>query len=60
MPYAIIAGINENAAVLHHHQLNNQAVKPRSFLIDAEFNIITMPQISPVLMPMTRAVNFQR
>ena len=35
MPYAIIAGINENAAVLHHHQLNNQAVKPRSFLIDA-------------------------
>lgn len=40
MPYAIIAGINENAAVLHHHQLNNQAVKPRSFLIDAgvQFN----------------------
>jgi Xaa-Pro dipeptidase len=40
MPYAIIAGVNENAAVLHHHQLNNQAVKPRSFLIDAgvQFN----------------------
>jgi Xaa-Pro dipeptidase len=40
MPYAIIAGINENAAVLHHHQLNNQPVTPRSFLIDAgvQFN----------------------
>lgn len=40
MPYAIIAGINENAAVLHHHQLNKQPVKPRSFLIDAgvQFN----------------------
>ena len=40
MPYAIIAGINENAAILHHHQLNNQAVKPRSLLIDAgvQFN----------------------
>ena len=40
MPYAIIAGINQNAAVLHHHQLNNKAVKPRSFLIDAgvQFN----------------------
>lgn len=40
MPYAIIAGINENAAVLHHHQLNRQSVQPRSFLIDAgvQFN----------------------
>ena len=40
MPYAIIAGINENAAVLHHHQLNNQTVSQRSFLIDAgvQFN----------------------
>jgi Xaa-Pro dipeptidase len=40
MPYAIIAGINQNAAVLHHHQLNNQAVEPRSLLIDAgvQFN----------------------
>jgi len=40
MPYSIIAGINENAAVLHHHQLNRKPVKPRSFLIDAgvEFN----------------------
>lgn len=40
MPYGIIAGINENAAVLHHHQLNNQPVTPRSFLIDAgvQFN----------------------
>jgi Xaa-Pro dipeptidase len=40
MPYAIIAGINENAAVLHHHQLNRQRVPARSFLIDAgvQFN----------------------
>lgn len=40
MPYAIIAGINENAAVLHHYQLSNQSVKPRSLLIDAgiQFN----------------------
>ena len=40
MPYAIIAGINENAAVLHHHQLNNQAVEPQSLLLDAgvQFN----------------------
>lgn len=35
MPYAIIAGINEHAAILHHHQLNSQPVEPRSFLIDA-------------------------
>ena len=40
MPYAIIAGINENAAVLHHHQLNNQPVEPKSLLLDAgvQFN----------------------
>jgi Xaa-Pro dipeptidase len=40
MPYAIIAGINENAAVLHHHQLNNRAVRPYSLLLDAgvQFN----------------------
>lgn len=40
MPYAIIAGINENAGVLHHHQLNNQTVDPHSLLIDAgvQFN----------------------
>ena len=40
MPYAIIAGINENAAVLHHHQLNNQPVEPHSLLLDAgvQFN----------------------
>ena len=40
MPYAIIAGINENAAVLHHHQLNNQPVEPQSLLLDAgvQFN----------------------
>ena len=35
MPYSIIAGINEHAAVLHHHQLDNQKVSPRSLLIDA-------------------------
>ena len=40
MPYAIIAGINENAAVLHHHQLNNRPVEPQSLLLDAgvQFN----------------------
>ena len=40
MPYAIIAGINENAAVLHHNQLNSQRVEPYSLLIDAgvQFN----------------------
>lgn len=40
MPYAIIAGINENAAVLHHNQLNSQRVEPQSLLIDAgvQFN----------------------
>ncbi|MCS5587336.1 MAG: Xaa-Pro dipeptidase [Porticoccaceae bacterium] len=35
MPYAIIAGINQHAAVLHHHNLNPHRVTPRSFLIDA-------------------------
>ena len=35
MPYSIIAGINEQAAVLHHNHLNNQRVSPRSLLIDA-------------------------
>jgi len=35
MPYGIIAGINEHAAVLHHHHLSNQRVSPRSLLIDA-------------------------
>lgn len=35
MPYAIIAGVNEHAAVLHHHDLFKQAQAPRSFLIDA-------------------------
>jgi Xaa-Pro dipeptidase len=40
MPYAIIAGINENAAVLHHNQHNSQRVEPYSLLIDAgvQFN----------------------
>ena len=40
MPYGIIAGVNEHAAVLHHHNLSKQAQVPRSFLIDAgvEFN----------------------
>ncbi len=35
MPYAIIAGVNEHAAVLHHHNLFKQPQTPRSFLIDA-------------------------
>ena len=35
MPYGIIAGINEHAAVLHHTDLNKDRVTPRSFLIDA-------------------------
>jgi Xaa-Pro dipeptidase len=35
MPYAIIAGVNEHAAVLHHHDLSKHAQIPRSFLIDA-------------------------
>jgi len=39
MPYAIIAGINQHAAVLHHHNLNNQRMAPRSFLIDAGMQV---------------------
>jgi Xaa-Pro dipeptidase len=35
MPYSIIAGVNEHAAVLHHYNLFKQAQTPRSFLIDA-------------------------
>lgn len=35
MPYGIIAGVNEHAAVLHHHNLAKQSRVPRSFLIDA-------------------------
>ncbi len=36
MPYSIIAGLNENAAVLHHYRLDNRRpAAPRSFLIDA-------------------------
>ena len=36
MPYPIIVGINENAAILHHKHLNNRRPSdPRSFLIDA-------------------------
>ena len=36
MPYSIIAGLNENAAVLHHYRLSNKApLDARSFLIDA-------------------------
>jgi len=35
MPYGIIAGVNEHAAVLHHHNLDKQPRLPRSFLIDA-------------------------
>ena len=39
MPYAIIAGINQHAAVLHHHNLNAHRVTPRSFLIDAGMQV---------------------
>jgi Xaa-Pro dipeptidase len=35
MPYGIIAGVNEHAAVLHHHNLDKNRPTPRSFLIDA-------------------------
>ena len=35
MPYGIIAGVNEHAAVLHHHNLDKTRPTPRSFLIDA-------------------------
>ncbi len=35
MPYGVIAGVNEHAAVLHHYDLAKKAVEPRSFLIDA-------------------------
>ena len=35
MPYSIIAGVNEHAAVLHHYNLFKQPQTPRSFLIDA-------------------------
>lgn len=36
MPYGIIAGVNENAAVLHHYELNKQPPPtPLSFLLDA-------------------------
>jgi Xaa-Pro dipeptidase len=35
MPYGVIAGVNEHAAVLHHYDLAKQGVTPRSFLIDA-------------------------
>ena len=35
MPYGIIAGVNEHAAVLHHYNLFKQPQTPRSFLIDA-------------------------
>jgi Xaa-Pro dipeptidase len=41
VPYPIIAGLNENAAILHHYQLNNVIPKKHnSLLIDAglEFN----------------------
>ena len=35
MPYSIIAGVNQHAAVLHHSNLSRQPRTPRSFLIDA-------------------------
>ena len=39
MPYGIIAGVNEHAAVLHHHNLDKQRHTPRSFLIDAGVSV---------------------
>ena len=39
MPYGIIAGVNEHAAVLHHHNLDKQRPTPRSFLIDAGVSV---------------------
>lgn len=41
MPYGIIAGVNQNAAVLHHYELNKEKPTPSlSFLLDAgvDFN----------------------
>ena len=41
MPYSIIAGVNEHAAVLHHYELDKQRPqRPLSFLLDAgvDFN----------------------
>lgn len=36
MPYGVIAGLNEHAAVLHHFNLDKQRpATPRSFLLDA-------------------------
>jgi len=40
MPYGIIAGLNEHAAVLHHFILDSEAPKKhRSFLIDAGVDV---------------------
>jgi len=40
MPYSVIAGVNEHAAVLHHFRLDNRAPEvPRSFLIDAGVDV---------------------
>ena len=39
MPYGIIAGVNEHAAVLHHHDLFKQRQTPRSFLLDAGVDV---------------------
>ena len=39
MPYSIIAGVNEHAAVLHHCNLDKQRQTPRSFLLDAGVDV---------------------
>ncbi|MDA9296182.1 Xaa-Pro dipeptidase [Porticoccaceae bacterium] len=40
MPYSIIAGINENAGILHNFRFNKKAPEaPRSFLIDAGVDV---------------------
>ena len=40
MPYSIIAGINEHAAVLHHYELDKQRpINPLSFLLDAGVDV---------------------
>lgn len=40
MPYSVIAGVNEHAAVLHHFRLDRvRPRKPRSFLLDAGVDV---------------------
>ena len=54
LPYNLIAGVNEHAAVLHHFNLDTRVVEPRSFLIDkggqlanAQGDIIMPPKKIP-------------